>query len=497
MGTKIIKRLLPLFIIIASFILYTSIYSILKYKYLYTGIYDLGNMNQTLWNTLHGYFFMETDPNGTAVLVSRLSDHADFLLLFLTPIYALFSSPITLIVIQSVIVGLGAIPVYLFAREKTDSKLLPLMFALIFLFMPPVVDPVLFDFHPVTLSITFLLFSFYFLYKRKFYLALPFIFLTLISKEEAGITLSMLGIYFLAFLPFIAINPTNTFGANLFIKIKKYYFNKIRKLKRSEIIFLIMLIVIPFTYSLVVIFKIIPNFRHDSSLYLKNYGGNSTGVFGMIGYYIHNYKDVISQRGYKAFQYSVALVSPFGGLSLLSPFILLISVFEWFIDCLSSNNLMQSIFFQYEALIDPFVVISAISGFFLLDNVLTKKFSKSYKTSYLAIFILSISLIFGIFSGQLPFERYYVPISVMQNSLSGNDIREIDYLSSSLGDNISITAENNVGSHFTSRPFIYMFPVNSNYSDYVITTHPNIFNDPENYFLIYNEPGLYVYKKKQ
>ena len=64
-------------------------------------------MEQTIWNTLHGHIFEFTNPNGTTI-VSRLAFHADFILVLLAPIYALWQDPRLLLLIQTAILGLGA-----------------------------------------------------------------------------------------------------------------------------------------------------------------------------------------------------------------------------------------------------------------------------------------------------------------------------------------------------------------------------------------------------
>jgi uncharacterized membrane protein len=191
-----LKRYWFLISVILIYSIYFSVYSILRYRYFSTGIFDLGNMNQTLWNTLHGHFFMETDPTGSGKLVSRISDHADFLLLLITPLYMIFSSPRMLLILQAVVVALGAIPVFLYTQEKTKSSFYPSLFAVLYLLMPSVEHPNLFDFHAVTLSMTPILFSFYFLYKRRYKSALPFIILSLMAKEEVGFTICIMVLYF-------------------------------------------------------------------------------------------------------------------------------------------------------------------------------------------------------------------------------------------------------------------------------------------------------------
>jgi uncharacterized membrane protein len=55
-------------------------------------------MDQTVWNTIHGRIFQLTDPNGTTN-ISRLAFHADLILVLISPLYLIWSSPEMLLLI--------------------------------------------------------------------------------------------------------------------------------------------------------------------------------------------------------------------------------------------------------------------------------------------------------------------------------------------------------------------------------------------------------------
>jgi len=94
-------------IFICIYIAYFTIASFLRYDNFYAGRYDLGNMDQTVWNTINGRIFQTSNENG--VIISRLSAHADFLLILISPFYLLWSSPKTLLLLQTAVLGLGDI----------------------------------------------------------------------------------------------------------------------------------------------------------------------------------------------------------------------------------------------------------------------------------------------------------------------------------------------------------------------------------------------------
>ena len=97
-----------LLIFAAIYFIYFTVATIFKYNNYYTGRFDLGNMSQTVWNTLHGNIFMLTDPNGTRE-ISRLAFHADFILALLAPFYLLWSDARMLLIIQTVVLTFGGI----------------------------------------------------------------------------------------------------------------------------------------------------------------------------------------------------------------------------------------------------------------------------------------------------------------------------------------------------------------------------------------------------
>ena len=77
---------ITLVVFITLYVAYFTTASFLRYDNFFTGRFDLGNMDQTVWNTIHGRIFQLTDPNGTTN-ISRLAFHADFILVLIAPLY--------------------------------------------------------------------------------------------------------------------------------------------------------------------------------------------------------------------------------------------------------------------------------------------------------------------------------------------------------------------------------------------------------------------------
>ncbi|PIQ72034.1 hypothetical protein COV87_00085, partial [Candidatus Roizmanbacteria bacterium CG11_big_fil_rev_8_21_14_0_20_37_16] len=154
-----------------SYIVYFSLFSILRYRTLYAHYFDLGIMHQTVYNTFMslktGDFtrFLElTNPHGFDQ-VKRMAIHNDIFLAFLAPLYFVYSGPETLLILQTVVIALGAIAVYGISKivfNKTHNvRLISLFFSFAYLMYPPLQRMNQFDFHAVALATPLLLFMFY------------------------------------------------------------------------------------------------------------------------------------------------------------------------------------------------------------------------------------------------------------------------------------------------------------------------------------------------
>jgi len=198
--------------------LYFTIVSFLRYDNYYTGRFDLGNMAQTVWNSLHGRIFLFTNPNGTEQ-ISRLAFHADFILVLIAPFYALWQDPRMLLLIQTIVVAVGAFFAYIIAKEVLKNKNLALVFGFAYLINPSVERSNIYDFHAVTLATTFFLATYYFFMKKKYKLFLLFALLGALCKEELWIIVALFGL-----LLFFT-HKKRLFGSLLFFfSIAMFYF---------------------------------------------------------------------------------------------------------------------------------------------------------------------------------------------------------------------------------------------------------------------------------
>lgn len=154
------SRLLWLLIILYS--LFFSALSIWKYNYfLYNGL-DLAIINNVFYNTLHGNWFWSSIQGHT-----YLGDHFTPILILLLPLYYFWSSPETLLILQSVGLALTAWPIYKISQLVLKDNRLALSISLLWLINPLVHNANLFEFHFISLLPVLFLSLFYYYLKIK------------------------------------------------------------------------------------------------------------------------------------------------------------------------------------------------------------------------------------------------------------------------------------------------------------------------------------------
>lgn len=158
--------------------------------------FDLGNMDQAVWNTLHGHFFRFTnrgiDWYGPP---TRLAIHVEPILLLIAPFYLIHASAATLLVLQTMALALGAVPLFaLSLRLLPDLPFLGIGFVIAYLASPEILGEALYDFHPVAFATPLLLAAFYALEVRRYGWFLLAGVLAAACKEDVALALVPLGL---------------------------------------------------------------------------------------------------------------------------------------------------------------------------------------------------------------------------------------------------------------------------------------------------------------
>ena len=157
-----------------------------------TTLFDLATFEQSFWNATHGTLFFSSLEGD----ISHFGRHFSPIFYLLLPIYALHRDPTTLLVLQSVALGLAAIPLYLFARRRLGQSPAALGLAALYLASPAVHDiNIVNEFHELAFAVPLLFLAFYAAEARRWRLYGLAVVGALMGKEDVALTVAALGIY--------------------------------------------------------------------------------------------------------------------------------------------------------------------------------------------------------------------------------------------------------------------------------------------------------------
>lgn len=422
--------LLSIFIII--YCVTFSTLSILRHD-AFASNYDLANMSQTVWNTLHGRPFALSGAEGT---ISRFSIHADLILVLLSPLYLIWERAYMLLIAQSFALGLGAIPVFFLSKKVLKDKFTALILSLVYLLNPSMQWVNIYDFHGVALAIPFLLAAFYFAYAKKWRWFWLFTALSLITKEEISLFIAMLGLFI-------------------------FFVFKQRRIG-------IMTFLIGLTWFSLMVFIIIPKFSPDGQYWALNW-------FLPVSTSSNFLEKAIKQflLASDTLNYYLSLLKPFGFLPLLGLPWLLLSLPELAINVLSTQAQMRSTFFHYDSGIIPALVIATIFGLkYLRFSIgfikLLKPFSKSF-FYFIVVILLLIALRVNYHYSPLPTTPSCWCISY---HVSEED-RQFAKVLASIPKNASVSSSGEVRPHIARRENSFTLPGHVNDADYVAILDQN------------------------
>ena len=182
------RTILALASLTAAYALVFGTIVTVKFRYyLYTD-FDLAIFAQATDQALRGALYNSIRG------MNWLGDHVSLILFAIAPLYALFRHPVTLLLLQSVALALGAIPVFALARRQLGHDGIALAFAALYLLHPAVGYTNLFEFHPEVLATTTLLATFWAMSAGRLGLTLLFAGVSLACREDVALVVMMLGL---------------------------------------------------------------------------------------------------------------------------------------------------------------------------------------------------------------------------------------------------------------------------------------------------------------
>jgi uncharacterized membrane protein len=407
-------------------IAYAALFSFLsvhRHRVYETDAFDLANMEQALWNTTQGRPLDFTNFEG---LTNRLGAHVEPMLLFITPIYALAPRPETILILQSVVIALGALPISWLARDLLRSRVAALIFPLAYLLFPALQAANLYDFHAVTLTAALLAFAFWFGHRRQALGYWVAVVLALSCKEDVPLPVFVLGLWVAFGLGWRRVGlATSALAVAWFV---------------------------------ITVQIIIPHFNPaKQSPYLDTrYGHLGTTIYEIAATLLFNPPYWISYITQPSkLEYLRDLLTPVAFLSLFAPFVLVVLSPTLLLILLSSSKLQNTLELEhYPAPLVPVVVVSAIYGVAFLARHLAKRTSWSFSTwtAAFSVVVLVFSLVYHRDRGSTPLaEGFALKERTARHALA-------DRLQTLVPADAALSATGALNAQLAARRTLYVYP---------------------------------------
>ncbi|HEX6274745.1 MAG TPA: DUF2079 domain-containing protein, partial [Polyangiaceae bacterium] len=194
----LVKQRGPLAVVVVASAAYAAffIFFTLRWHYkLRTGNYDLSINNNLMFGGLHGNF-LESPVVFPKEPPKYLANHAKFGAYLFLPIYALVPRAETLLVIQSLFIGFGAVPLFLFARRHVSPWMAALV-CLAYLCYYPMHGASFSEFQAVPLTAFFVFLAAFAADARRYRLLALAVVLALSMREDVAVGIAVFGAFLL------------------------------------------------------------------------------------------------------------------------------------------------------------------------------------------------------------------------------------------------------------------------------------------------------------
>ncbi len=489
-------------IAVTAYIVIFSFMSVRRIHMLWASYFDLGIMHQTVYNTYKGIQTLDfsrilelTDPHESGRQINRIAIHNDMLLAALAPFYFIHAGPETLLIIQTVVLASGAFALYFIIKRKSRkwpsdkqsiTSLISVVIPAAYLLYFPMQKTNLYEFHAVVLSTALILWMYLAYVHRKWVVCGILFVLILLSKEHVGFSLGT----------FLMIEVGWARARHLWRSLPRrgVMYSYICNVK-TQALFLVALG--SFVYVLLNVFVIIPSYRLGNDHFALNYfTGNSSNVVDFVRTQLSHVFNVNIPS------YIFTIASPLLFLPLFSVY-LLPAFPDILINTLSSSPQMKSMYFQYTAIITPWLFIATIGAL----NSIVLHISVAKAKVLLIMFTIS-TLAFSYLYSPLPYARnadtqiWWGHVSARKDILLWQQILK--------NETITVSATGQFAPYLTSRRYYYDFGAHYDKAEYVLVRpseiagywikgklvpyYDTLIHD-ERYKQIYNNNDIEVYKR--
>jgi uncharacterized membrane protein len=343
---------------ITIYMLLLGLISYLKYSYYGFSDFDLAVHAQSTWNILHGSI------DSSILGIPFLGNHMTLILFLIAPFYAIFPSPLLLLHIQTAVLAMGALGIYLLARKELSEKWATCL-AIAYLVYPPLIYMNLYEFHPVALASCFLIFMMYFYKIERFKTFVTFLILAILCQENISLIIIVFAAY--AFLD----------------------------KRRGRWVWAPLLF--GTTYFVLTVIFIMPRLNNNTVQFWRLYANLGDSPANIVRNIIrHPLITIRIMTDPDKLAFVSSLLGPLGFLSVLNPLTLLPSLPILMQRLLSDRFTETKIMFHYQAEFIPFIFVSAIYG---VRRMLTWR---SKVTRLLPVIVLAIFPVSALISSDIP-----------------------------------------------------------------------------------------------
>lgn len=314
-----------------------------------TWAYDMGIYDQGFWLVSRG---------GQSFVTVRGLDfwghHVNLIAFAFAPFYWLGAGPTFLYVVKATVMGLGAVPTYLLARDRFANPWMGLLFAGVFLMYAPVQWIVWVNFHPEALIATPLLMAWWCARTERWKWFAVLVFVVLSMREDAALAIVMLGVVLAApHLRDVVRAARERSGEAITGRAGRHLRAGLYTITAGVV------------WYVIATRFVIPHFNRGAEpfyvgAYYGNYGDTTTEVIREI---VRRPNRVVSDAIQPdRLRFYRDLVLPFGGLPILAPLQLLVAAPQMLASVIGISPYARQIRWQYTSvMIAPFVV-AAIDG---------------------------------------------------------------------------------------------------------------------------------------
>jgi uncharacterized membrane protein len=312
---------------VAAYAVLFSFVTVTRHLTFLTHALDLGYYVQLTWNLAQG-----RGPYVSLPEMHAWGDHLSPIMYLFVPAFWVAPGALTLLVAQSAILALGALPVFAIAKRRLGDERPAAAFAVLYLLNPSLHGINVRDFHAAALAIPLLLAAMYFAEAGRPWLFALAVALTLTTREDAAIPVAGLGLWLAAAGRWVGGGALALGAFVLLVAETRYLMTSFRG----------------------------ESYGHHLARY-SHLGQSVTEIVATV--FLHPLRTLGGLLTADRVLYLFAMLAPLAALPVLAPADLLGALPALGENLLSRDPIIYNPRAQYQAFVLPFLIVAAIGGY--------------------------------------------------------------------------------------------------------------------------------------